>query len=117
MKGLRIIPIFLVLIVCTYGGMLFIEANRAEVVIHLGSYTSPPTATGFVVLTNILIGMILCGFFCSIEILALYMQNRRLKRRLELLPKKLAKEAAAAATQDKTEKLQTIEPRTSNRFT
>lgn len=112
MKGLKIIPVFLFLMISTYAGMLFIEANRDQVIIHLGSYSSPPTATGFVVLTNILIGMVLCGLFCSVEILALYMQNRRLKRRLELLPKKLAKEAM-----DKAENVQVIETQTSNRFT
>lgn len=112
MKGLRIIPVFLFLIICTYGGTLFVKANSDEVIISLGSYNSPPTAIGFVVLTSILIGMIVCGFFCSIELMALYMQNRRLKRKLEILPKKLAKEEMM-----KSDKVESIEPRTSNRFT
>ena len=57
MKALKIIPVFVVLIVSTYGGMLFVEANRSEVVIQFGSYQSPAAALGFVVLTSILIGM------------------------------------------------------------
>ncbi len=112
MKGLRIIPVFLFLIICTYGGTLFVKANGDEVIINLGSYVSPPTAIGFVVLTSMLIGMILCGFFCSAEIMSLYMQNRRLKRRLELLPKKMAKEAGTQA-----DKVESLEARTQNRFT
>ncbi len=89
MKGLKIIPMFLILIVLSYFGIWFVEANRTEIVIHLGQREIPPTAIGFVVLTSILIGMVIAGFLCSIELLALYMQNRKLKRRVlsQLTPK------------------------------
>jgi len=112
MKGLRIIPIFLFLIICTYAGTLFVKANGDEVIITLGNYESPPTAIGFVVLTSVLAGMIFCGFFCSIEMLALYLHNRKLKRRLEILAKKSLKE-----TGDKPGTVETMDARVSNRFT
>lgn len=81
MKGLKVIPIFLILIVLSYFGLLFVEANREEVVIHFFSYQSPPTPLGFVVLTSALVGMIFSGLLCTIEILALYVQNKNLKRK------------------------------------
>lgn len=86
MKGLKVIPLFLLLIVFTYFGMLFVEANRSEVTIQFGNYQSPPTALGFVVLTSALMGMIIAGILCGIELLALHMHNRRLMRRLSQLP-------------------------------
>ncbi len=82
MKGLKIIPFFLILILLTYMGMLFVEANREEVMIQFGRFQSPPAALGFVVLTSMLIGMVVAGLLCSIELMALYMQNRLLKRRI-----------------------------------
>jgi uncharacterized integral membrane protein len=84
MKGLKIIPMFLGLIILSYIGIMFVEANRDEVSITFGNYQSSPTALGFVVLTSILIGMITAGLMCSIEMLALYVQNKNLKRRLTL---------------------------------
>ena len=81
MKALKIIPVFVVLILSTYVGMLFVEANRSEVIIQFGSYQSPAAALGFVVLTSMLIGMCLAGFLCSIELFALYVQFKRLKSR------------------------------------
>lgn len=83
MKALRIIPLFIILIVCTYLGMLFVEANRQEVVISFGKYQSPATALGFVVLTCILLGMCVAGALCSIELFGLYVQFKRLKRRVQ----------------------------------
>lgn len=83
MSGLKIIPAFLILIVFTYLGLQFVEANREEVVISLGDWNSSPAAIGFVILTSALIGMLFCGALCSIEILGLYVQNRRLRRKLE----------------------------------
>ncbi len=62
--------------------MLFVEANRTEVVIAFGTYQSPATALGFVVLTSILVGMCISGFLCSIELVALFVQFKRLKRRI-----------------------------------
>ena len=82
MKGLKIIPLFLVLIALTYSGMLFVHSNADEITVKLGDFTFPPTAVGFVVLTSIFVGMAICGVLCSIEMLALYVQNRRLKKKL-----------------------------------
>ena len=109
MKGLKIIPMFLVLMIMTYGGMLFVQANNTEVVVKLGHYESQPVATGFVVLTSVFIGMLLCGALCSIELLALYMQNKRLKRKLMTPP--APKAAVAPMTED------IVNHRTSGRFT
>ena len=82
MKGLKIIPMFLVLIILSYVGMLFVEANRDEVAIHFGSYISPPMALGFVVLTSVLLGMVFAGLLCIVELGALYLQNKGLRRKL-----------------------------------
>jgi|GEM_PF-1441759 len=82
MKGLKIIPVFLLLIGLTYIGMLFIEANRDEVIIRLGGWESPPTAQGFVVLTSALVGMVVAGALSLIELFALYWKNQHLKKEL-----------------------------------
>jgi uncharacterized integral membrane protein len=86
MKGLKIIPMFLFLIILTYFGVLFVQANGTEVIIKLGTSETPPTPIGFVVLTSVLLGMFVCGIFCSIELLALHMQNRKLRRYLPQKP-------------------------------
>lgn len=109
MKGLKIIPMFLILIVLSYFGLWFVESNRTEVVIHLGTHETPPTPLGFAILTSILIGMLVAGLFCSVEMLALYIQNRKLKR---LIPK-------PSENADQPEKIleNDLTPRTSGRFT
>ena len=110
MKGLRIIPVFAFFIIMTYGGMIFVHANSQEVKVQLGSLDVPQAPLGLVVLTSVLIGMLICGFLCSIELLAMYVQNKRLKRRLSsLIPKK--PEVSATPQAD------VITPRTSGRFT
>jgi uncharacterized integral membrane protein len=81
-KGLKIIPAFLVLIFFSYLGLMFVEANREEVVIHFANSQSVATPLGFVILTSVLIGMVFAGCLCSVEMLFLYIQNRRLKRKL-----------------------------------
>lgn len=83
MKGLKIIPMFLILIILSYFGIGFIEANREQVVINFGNYQSHPTTLGFTVLTSVLAGMLIAGLLCSIELLALTIQNRRLKNKLK----------------------------------
>lgn len=80
MKALKIIPIFILLISSIYVGMLFIEANRTEVVVQFGHLQSPGTPLGFVILTSILIGMCIAGLLCSIELFALYMQFKKVKK-------------------------------------
>lgn len=64
--------------------MLFVEANRQEVVITFASHKAPPMAIGFVVLTSALVGMICCGALCIVELLSLYIQNKKLKRHLRM---------------------------------
>lgn len=82
MKGLKIIPVFLLLIVVSYCGTLFIDANPEGTIIRFFDYSSPPAKLGLVVLTSILIGMSLAGFLCSIEILTLHFSNRTLRKKL-----------------------------------
>lgn len=85
MKMLVVIPLFLVLIILSFLGTLFVEANREEVVIAFFRHQSEPVALGFVVLTSILIGMIIAGALCSVEMLALYLKNRSLRRKVSQL--------------------------------
>ncbi|MSP19770.1 MAG: LapA family protein [Bdellovibrionales bacterium] len=110
MKGLKIIPMFLVLMALTYAGMLFVQANSEEVIVRLGLSQSPPLAIGFVVLTSIFIGMLVCGTLCSVEMLALYVQNRKLKKKIINLGAP-AKVGTASVVGD------VVTPKTSGRFT
>jgi uncharacterized integral membrane protein len=113
MKGLKIIPLFLAIMGMTYAGMLFVQANNDEVVVKMGAYVSPPMAVGFMVLTSIFIGMVICGFLCSVEMLALYVQNRKLKKKLGSLmvtPKVQVPTAPAAPADIST-------PKATGRFT
>jgi uncharacterized integral membrane protein len=81
MKGLKIIPIFTVLLTCTYLGTVFVERNHEPVSVVFGaSFKTAPAALGLVVLTSVLIGMIVAGALCSVELMVLSMENRRLKR-------------------------------------
>lgn len=82
MKGLKIIPIFTVLLMCTYVGIRFVEANRDVVTVQFVGYQSRPAPLGLVVLTSVLIGMIFAGALCSLELMVLVMQNRKLRRRV-----------------------------------
>ncbi len=82
MKGLRLIPLFLLLIILVYFGMLFVEANRQEVSITFGSYQGHSMALGFVVLTSVLVGMLISGGLCTLEFIALYIKIRGLRRKL-----------------------------------
>lgn len=82
MKGLRIIPAFAALLFLSYLGVLFVRLNPQEVVVRFGNSTTPSTALGFVILTSVLVGMIFSGLLCSAEMLMLYVQNQRMKRRL-----------------------------------
>jgi uncharacterized integral membrane protein len=87
MKGLKVIPAFLFLLACTYVGTLFVEANRDPVTVHFMSWSAGPAALGMVVMTSVLAGMAIAGLFCSIEVLMVLWENRRLRRRLaEALP-------------------------------
>lgn len=100
MKGLKLIPLFLVLMILVFIGMKFVDANREDVIINFGNYQSLPTSQGFVVLTSVLVGMVVCGTLCSVEILALYVQNRKLRRKLAALAQATR---ASMATATKTE--------------
>jgi uncharacterized integral membrane protein len=87
MKGLKVIPAFLFLLGCTYVGTLFVEANREPVTVNFLSWSAGPAALGMVVMTSALAGMAIAGLFCSVEVLMVLWENRRLRRRLaEALP-------------------------------
>jgi len=96
MRGLKVIPLFLALIMLSYAGMLFVEANHDPVVIQFANHKSPPTALGLVVLTSSLIGMVICGVLCSIEMLALYVQNQSLRKKVGALRTKLGQAPVAS---------------------
>lgn len=109
MRGLRIIPLFIGIIILSYFGMWFVELNGNLVVVNFHNYQTPPTKLGFVVLTAVLIGMVIAGLFCSIELLALFMQNRRLRARL---PKTTNTQTAQNSSFD-----QDVSPKATGRFT
>lgn len=111
MKGLKIIPIFLVLIVLTYTGMLFVQANSDMVSVQLGGHTIGPMASGFMVLSSVFLGMVVCGLLCSVEMLGLYVQNRKLKKKLSQTVTSNKAVAATPPAQDITA------PKASGRFT
>ena len=110
MRGLKIIPMFLVLIGLTYLGMLFVQANGEEIVVKLLGYQTPAAPTGLVVMTSVFIGMVLCGMLCSVEILALYVQNRKLKKKVGSLM--VANKATVQQTVSDV-----VPPKASGRFT
>ena len=85
MKGLRIIPMFLFLIALSYGGALFVEANGTLIEIRFLHYQTPSLKAGLIVLLSAFAGTIITGLLCSVEILALYVQNRKLKSKLRKL--------------------------------
>ena len=117
MKGLRVIPAFLFLLGCTYVGTLFVEANRDTVTVNFLSWSAEPAALGMVVLTSALVGMAIAGLFCSIEVLMVLWENRRLRRRLaEALPPAVADDDAPYRdTSDETAR--TSDPEAINRYT
>ena len=127
MKGLKIIPVFLLLLVFTYIGVRFVEANREEVTVSFGTYQAGPAALGLVVLTSILLGMLIAGLFCSIELIMLVMQNRRLRRRgAAASPPQATSKTGPTATplatpfppeEESEERNDFTEPRNTTRFT
>lgn len=82
MKGLKVIPMFAGLLLLSYIGVMFVRQNPEDVVVRFGARAVPPTALGFVILTSVLVGMIFAGALCSIELIVLYMQNKKMKRKL-----------------------------------
>ncbi|MEZ4752227.1 MAG: LapA family protein [Bdellovibrionota bacterium] len=89
MRGLKIIPLFLVLIVFSYIGVIFVQNNPDEMVIRFfNHYESPPLALGFIILTSALVGMVVAGILCVLELVVLYLQNKSLRRKLEELGQK-----------------------------
>ncbi len=85
MRGLRIIPAFLLLVVLSFVGAVFVVQNNDPVSVRFFAYEVPPTKLGLIVLTSILTGMVIAALFCSVELLSLYVQNRRLRRKISQL--------------------------------
>ncbi len=85
MKGLKIIPMFVLLIIFSFVGALFVEANHDLVEIHFFRFHTPPIKQGLVVLISMLTGMIITGLLCLVELLALFVQNKGLKKKLAQL--------------------------------
>ncbi|NBW98470.1 LapA family protein [bacterium] len=82
MTGLKLIPAFFLLMVLTYFGIQFVEANREEVVVTIGAWQSRSIALGFVVISSFFIGMVFSAALSLTELLRLYIINHRLKRKL-----------------------------------
>lgn len=91
MKGLRIIPVFIVLLTLSYIGVLFVNANSGEVQVEFWGWKTPHMAIGLIVMTSVLVGMLIAGAMCAFELLVLMAQNRKLRR-------KIAPRAAPAQT-------------------
>ena len=102
MKGFKFIALFSALILLSYFGVLFVEANREEVIIAFGRYRTAPAALGFVVMTSVLIGMVLGALLCSLEILYLFFRSQSLQRKLNKYEKTQAKAAATQASSGST---------------
>ena len=81
MKSLKLIPIFFLLLVLTYFGVQFVEANRDEVFVTLGSWQSRPMSLGFVILTSFFFGSLFSALLSATELLRLYVETSRLKRK------------------------------------
>jgi uncharacterized integral membrane protein len=82
MTGLKIIPAFFLLMVLTYFGIQFVEANRDEVMVTVGSWQSRPLALGFVVITSFFLGMVFSAALSISEVLRLHLNNHRMKRKI-----------------------------------
>jgi uncharacterized integral membrane protein len=124
MKGLKIIPLFFALIVLSYLGMMFVRQNPQDVIVRFGDKSTSPTALGFVILTSALVGMIVAGALCSVELMVLYMQKKKMKRKLfprspgaetGVVPSLLTKRLSEDLNDDVDERLRDAsEPRNDN---
>lgn len=85
MKAMKLIIVFFIFMFLTYCGVLFVNANKQEVVVKFMGYESQQVAVGLVVLTSVLIGMISCAILCSIELISLYMQRSSLRKKVETM--------------------------------
>lgn len=81
MKSLKLIPVFFLLLILTYFGVQFVEANRESVYVNLGSWQSRPMSLGFVILTSFFFGSLFSAILSATEILRLYVETSRLKRK------------------------------------
>ena len=85
MAGLKITGAFLLLIACTYLGVLFVENNHEEVILAVGTYQTQPMTLGLAVLSSLVIGVFLGTAFAGFEIFSLWMKNRSLKKKIKEL--------------------------------
>jgi len=73
---------FLFFTIVSFLGAWFVENNATLVQIRFLKYETPPIKQGLIILGTLTLGMFIAGLFSCIELLALYIQNRRLKRKL-----------------------------------
>lgn len=97
MKSLKLIPIFFLLLILTYFGVQFVEANREEVYVNLGSWQSRPMSLGFVILTSFFFGSLFSAILSATEILRLYVEASRLKRKNQELSIAFSKSSESEA--------------------
>ncbi len=84
MKGLRIIPLLVILLVLVYFGVMFVEANQTLVTVSIWGKQTTPTRLGFVVMTSVLIGIFVGAALATAQVLLLFFQNRSLRKKLPL---------------------------------
>lgn len=85
MRGLKFIPYFLGFAVVSFLGMLFVQTNDEKVVVNLGNYQTPEYPLGFVLICAVLLGMVVIGVVCILELSLLMYQNRNLKKKVSNL--------------------------------
>lgn len=101
MRGIKIIPLFLFLVILSYMGVRFVLANPDVVKVRFAGYETGDMAVGLIVLTSILVGMVISGTLASVEMLSLYFQNKTLRRKLHFLQPQLKAAKQQAQAQDK----------------
>ena len=111
MTGLKLIPAFFLLMVLTYFGIQFVEANRDEVLVTVGNWQSRPLALGFVIITTFFLGMVFSAALSLAELLRLHLSNHRLRRKLAEFHTQAQSASASALPSD------VVPPKATGRFT
>lgn len=111
MTGLKLIPAFFTLMVLTYFGIQFVEANRDEVMVTVGNWQSRPLALGFVIITTFFLGMVFSAALSLAELLRLHLSNHRLKRKLSEMQQQSQNTVSSASPADM------VPPKATGRFT
>lgn len=82
MKGLKVIPLFLLFSVLSYFGMRFLEDNEQKIDVQFWGFHTPTLSIGMTIITSILVGMLIVGILYIVFAAPLAWQVRSLKRKL-----------------------------------